>query len=851
MSPTENSRSAARSRVGRLAALAVAASVCAVVPVALAPAATAADPVEIQLLNINDFHGRIDANTTKFATTIEQLKAAEENTLFLGNGDSIGATVFNSAIQQDEPTLDVLNALGLQASAVGNHEFDQGFADLSGRVSESADFPYLGANVYEKGTTTPALQEYTTFDVAGLTVGVVGAVTLETPTIVSPAGVSTIDFGDPVEAVNRVAAQLSDGDATNGEADIIVAEFHEGAAVGEATSTLEAEVAKAGAFAEIVTETSAAVDVIFTGHSHQKYAWEAPVPGVAGKTRPVLQTGQYGENIGKVVLTVDSETGDVVSHTQTNVARVATEDLSFPAVAEVKAITDAAIAEAAVIGNQPVAEITADITRAYSAPGATDRSAESTLGGLVGNALRDGLPDEFGVADLGIVNPGGLRDDLLFAGNTSSNPANTDGVVTYAEANNVLPFVNNIWLVDITGADLMGVLEQQFPSAARTTTLQLGVSDNVNITTDPAAPEGERVTGAWIDGVAVDPTETYTVSTFNFLATGGDSFTSFQAGTARDTGLVDRDLWIGYLQDSLEGEAIAPDFAKRQVEVPGLPATVTPGEEVSLDLAKLDMTSLGSPTNTEIAPLLVEGEDVYEISDGTFPVAGGAATVDFVVPDDAVDGGEIYLVASPTDTVVGPILVDAPEVEPQPTTVVPPAPVSAFYGQYVPVPVAVTSTSGVPATGVVEMFWNNQVIHRAGVVNGRASLALPKNFAPNTYRVGIRYLGDANNAPSTSGVVITQNKARSVVLAEVAPQPLKPGATGTLYIRVGNSSGSAYNGPAYVSYGGRAYTATVRNGAARVTLAPGVVGWHRLTVWQPGTGTIAASATSLSVAIRR
>ncbi len=243
--------------------------------VATASTASAGDPVEpgaidpslttVNLLNINDFHGRIDSNGTgelglQFACTLETTKAGlgEESTLFLSAGDNIGASPFTSASQEDNPTIDYLNALELSASAVGNHEFDRGWSDLEGRVSDRADWSYLGANVYERGTTTPVLPEYAIRTVSGLRVAVIGAVTDETPDLVSPTGVSGLDFGDPVEAVNRVAAQLSDGDVANGEADVIVAEYHDGATEGvEEDATLAEEVAAGGIFARIVNEASA------------------------------------------------------------------------------------------------------------------------------------------------------------------------------------------------------------------------------------------------------------------------------------------------------------------------------------------------------------------------------------------------------------------------------------------------------------------------------------------------------------------------------------------------------------------------------------------------------------------
>ncbi|MDF9715781.1 bifunctional metallophosphatase/5'-nucleotidase [Nocardioides sp. ChNu-153] len=832
----------ARSRVGRLAALAVAsATACVVVPVAVAPSATAADPVTIQLLNLNDFHGRIDANTTKLATTVEGLRAqhGDDSTLLLSNGDNIGASLFASAVQQDEPTLDVLNALDVAASSAGNHEFDQGYDDLTGRVADRAEFPFLGANVYDKGTTNPALPEFELLEVQGQTVAVIGAVTLETEDIVSPAGIATIEFGDPVEAVNRVAGELSDGDEANGEADVIVAEYHEGA---NAATSLDAAKADRPEFADIVDGTSAAVDVIFTGHTHQKYAYDAPVPGGEG-TRPVLQTGQYGENVGQVLLSVDPATGDVVSYQQANVARSATENVALPRVAAVKQITDAALAFAAEVGNQPVGEITGDITRAYNSAGAAVRDAQSSLGGLVGNALRDGIPSDLGAADIGIVNPGGLRDDLLFAGNPSV-PGNTDGVVTVAEANNVLPFLNNIWLVELTGADLKAVLEQQWPVEGRSTTLRLGLSDNMSVTVDPAGPVGDRVKNIWIDGELVGPEDTYTVSTFNFLAQGGDSFSAFTNGTSRDTGLVDRDLWLSYLEDN---SPIDPDFAVRQVNAPAVPTQLGVGETAEFTVAGLDLTSRGAPANEALVAEVYDAEGEFVADAGEFTVTGGQAAVELQVPIEAEAGDSVYLVSYPGGTVVGPIEV----VDNRPaSTVTGPGTATGFYNQYTAIPVQVDSAEGT-GTGVVELRWGSYV-HRAAVgADGRAVLALPKTFAPGTYRVGVYYLGDESTARSSAGVVVTINKARSVLKISAWPQPIPTGRTGTLGIEVGNSSGAPYSGWANVSYGGTGLRVFVNRGFARVTLPPKNTGWYRLTVWTDGTNLIAPAAAAISVPVRR
>ena len=210
-----------KTRLGRAAAAPALALALGAATLAATPA-QAADDVTIRLLDVNDFHGRIDANTVKVAGTIEQLRAeaGEGNTLFLSAGDNIGASLFASSTLQDEPTIDVLNALDLATSAVGNHEFDRGFADLTGRVADRADFSYLGANVVSKATGEPALPAYDTFEVGGLDVAVIGAVTEETPSLVSPAGIADIAFTDPVEAVNDTVAEL---EASATPPDVVVA----------------------------------------------------------------------------------------------------------------------------------------------------------------------------------------------------------------------------------------------------------------------------------------------------------------------------------------------------------------------------------------------------------------------------------------------------------------------------------------------------------------------------------------------------------------------------------------------------------------------------------------------------
>lgn len=625
-----------------------------------APPATPAT-VDLNFLGINDFHGRIDTNTVLFAGTIEKLRAeaAPGATAFLSAADNIGASLFASAVAKDQPTIDVLNALELKASAVGNHEFDGGWADLRDRIAaggSNATFPYLGANVYQKGTTDPALPEFTVLEMIGIKVAVIGTVTQEVPTLVTPAGITELEFGDPVDAINRVAAKIR----ADRLADVIIAENHDGAGAGTPEgATLEQEVTAGGPFARLVTETSADVDAIFTGHTHKEYAWDAPVPAASGKTRPIVQTGNYGENIGQVQLTVDTATKKVTGYKAANVQRTtdAAAELiaAYPRLAAVDDIVRKALEAAAEIGNQPVGSVTADITTAFTPATETtpakrdDRASESTLGNLVADSLVDALkPPDVGGAEIGVVNPGGLRNELYFA---------PDGTVTYAEANSVLPFVNNLWTTSLTGAQLKTLLEQQWQTNPDGTVpsrpyLQLGLSKNVNYTYDAARPAGDRITSVRVNGAVMDPAKSYRIGTFSFLATGGDNFRILKEGTGtEDSGLVDRDAWIQYLQ---EHTPVSPDFARRTVALVNTTAAeVKGGDAMIMTVSKLDLTSLGSPVNRSLTAVFTDAAGTATAL-GTVPVSGGAATVNLAVPAKASPGaGTLTLTAVESGTVVG------------------------------------------------------------------------------------------------------------------------------------------------------------------------------------------------------
>ncbi|AMT94619.1 bifunctional metallophosphatase/5'-nucleotidase [Brevibacterium linens] len=530
-------------------------------------AQSAPEGTRVQLLNITDFHGRISEAGTQVASVVEEERAKfgtggdNMGTALLSTGDNIGASTYTSSSQNDTPTLDVLNAIGVQTSAVGNHEFDKGIDDLTGRVSDAADFPYSAANVYDKGTenVVDGLDEYSIVDVGGVSIAVIGVVTKDTASLVSPDGIADLEFGDPTDAVNRVAEDLENLPEDE-QPDMTVVEAHLGAS---STESLEDAKASNAEFKKLVTEADASVDAMFTGHTHMPYAFEAPVPGEPDRTRPVIEAGSYGEYVGQVTMRVDGNSNWQAS----GMDLIETKDKSYDSevVDEVAGIISDAEEKAKELGSEVTGTISEDITRATK-DGKEDRGAESTLGNLVADALKAGVEEtQLEEADFGVTNAGGLRTDLL-----CDDIYNTEDKceVTVAELNGVLPFANDHGVVTLKGEDVIGVFEEQWqPDDASRPFLHLGVSDDVDVVYDSDADKGEHVKSVKVDGEEIDPNKDYRVATLSFLAAGGDNYTSFAKGDFEQSGLTDFETWENYFnKHQAEGEDVAPDKNERQAD---------------------------------------------------------------------------------------------------------------------------------------------------------------------------------------------------------------------------------------------------------------------------------------------
>lgn len=457
---------------------------------------------------------------------------------------------------------------------------------------------------------------------------------------------------------------------------MIVAEYHEGAASNEddatAKPTIDEQKAASPVFRKIVDDTDPAVDVIFTAHTHMKYSYTDP----AHNGRPVIQTGSYAANIGQVVLDYDKATGTVTYRKSGNVAvdtSKSDDELAAAGddtVRNVKSIVDAAVAKGQEEGDKPVGSIAADITTAFKDGARDDRASESTMGNLVADSLLDSLSSENrGGAEIGVVNPGGLRAEFCKTGDNEKCTIAADGTITYAQANAVLPFLNNLWTTTLTGAQFKEALEQQWQTDADGNVpsrpyLQLGLSHNVSYTYDPNAAQGNHITSVTVNGKPLDLKREYRIGSFSFLLQGGDNFRAFAAGKdTKDTGLVDRDAWIDYIS---KNSPLKPRYDRRAVAVTGIPADgkVTAGTSFDLQFSKLTLTSLGVPAETKLVAT-IDGTEV-----GSAAVKDGdTATLQVAVPAGLPAGAATFTVKAVTNgtTVTLPLTVAAgTSTEPQP-----------------------------------------------------------------------------------------------------------------------------------------------------------------------------------------
>jgi 5'-nucleotidase len=537
----------------------------------LLPSAAAARDVDVQLLGLNDFHGHLESTTpgtiapdpasprvpaggAEYLATHVRAKAAENrNTLVVSAGDLIGASPLLSALFHDEPTIEAMNRIGLDLNSVGNHEFDEGAAELlrmqrggchpvdgclDGTGFGGAHFRFLAANVVRADSGKTLFPPYAIRKFGGIKVGFIGMTLEGTPDIVSPSGVAGLDFLDEAETANRYARELR---RKHGVRAIVVL-LHEGG-VQSATGGINTCDGISGPIVDIVNRTTKAVDLFMTGHTHAAY--NCVIDG-----RPVTSASSFGRLLTDIDLKLDRHSRDVVEVAANNV--IVTQNV-FKA-DDITQLIDRYTAIAAPLRDRVIGRVSADITRT------PDDSGENAAGNLIADAqLAATSAAGTGAAVAAFMNPGGVRSDIAA------------GDVTFGEAFTVQPFGNSLVTLTLTGAQLLEVLKQQWCSqdAARVLLPSAGVhytysaSAAAALVRQPCAGAANPVTGLTIGGAAIDPAASYRVTVNSFLADGGDKFTVLREGTDRLGGSVDTDALEAYLAPSLTGTPIAPPALDR------------------------------------------------------------------------------------------------------------------------------------------------------------------------------------------------------------------------------------------------------------------------------------------------
>lgn len=530
----------------------------------------------IQILSFNDFHGNLEPPSgssgrtlTKagnvdtggveyLATHLKQARAGHPNTVTVAAGDMVGASPLLSAAFHDEPTVEALNNLGLEATSVGNHEFDEGYKELQrlqtgGCIDDGAGannqnscpegtfagakFRYLAANVVEKATGKTILPPYWVKNFNGAKIGFIGMTLKDTPSIVTASGVAGLQFNDEVKTANALVPVLK-AQGVNA----VVVLIHQGGTPPAGTpydyackggGSLSAD----SPIIPIVKNLDPAIDMVISGHTHQPYV--CAIPDSNGVPRLVTSASSFGRLYNDTEVTYDRRTSDIVRPTEADsvnnlVTRtVAADKTETDLIMKYKGLVEA-------IASKVIGTISTDIVRTQSGAG------ESPLGDLIADAqLADPSVVTGGQTPVAaFMNPGGIRADLTYS---SSKYGEAPGAVTYEEAFNVQPFNNYLVSMNLTGQQIYDVLNQQRTGAnAGSQAKTLQVNKGFTYTWSTATQKVVDGTVA-INGKPVDKAASYRIVTNNFLSDGGDNFPAFQGGTGKYFGGLDIDAFANYL----------------------------------------------------------------------------------------------------------------------------------------------------------------------------------------------------------------------------------------------------------------------------------------------------------------
>lgn len=513
--------------------------------------------VHMQILGFNDFHGQLSAGRLVSGRPVGSapvlaayLRSAQENgdddaTFIVHAGDHVGASPPVSALLQDEPSIGFLNLLANDKCAerkprnprcnlvgtLGNHEFDEGVAEMLRLIKggnhangpflekpyRGARFPYVSANVVDANTGKTILPPYVIKQARGQRIAFIGAVLKETPSIVTPTGVAGVRFLDEADAINRYVPELK----ARGVRAIVVL-IHQGTRATPFTGSTRAQPQVLdGAIGNIVKRLDDEIDIVVSGHAHSF----TNTLMANNNGRPILVTQAFsaGTAYADIDIAIDPASHDIVEKSAAIVTTWADEGPGLAPAADVAQLVAQAEQRVAPLVNRVIGNAATDIL------GVSNSAGESALGNLIADAQRAALNTDFA-----FMNPGGIRADILA------------GVVTWGELFTVQPFNNDLVRMNLSGAQIVQLLNQQWQGQAFPRILK---TSGLTYLWDNARPVGDRIVEVRDgNGGLLNPAATYSVTVNSFLAAGGDNFSVLSAGTQRQVGPVDLDALEAYIR---------------------------------------------------------------------------------------------------------------------------------------------------------------------------------------------------------------------------------------------------------------------------------------------------------------
>jgi 5'-nucleotidase len=558
-----------------------------------------AGPVEVGIAAINDFHGSLEpprsalrqpdgrggtmlvpaGGAAHLASAIDSLRSKYPHHLTVSAGDMIGSSQLASALFLDEPAIGVMNRIGVDFNAVGNHEFDRGRDELK-RLQDGgctqfakqqpcalepytgAKFRYLAANSVEPDGKT--LFPGTALKSFGqgrrkVTLGLIGVTLKETADLTSREGLGGVTFADEAETVNRLAPQLRAQGA-----DAVVLLIHQGGYTG---GNLDPSSCNdlTGEIRSILDRMTTEVDVVVSGHTHWSYVCEY---GALNPAKPFLLTsaGVYGGMVTDITLAIDPAASRVVTKRASNVI-VQNEGMTTAAgrveptalLPRFRARPDVAayVGRYVAASKTQIERVAGRLAAPVSRPGGEAGRYGGTLGLLVADAQL--AATRSAGAQIALMNAFGIRSPFTLT-------PDAQGRLTFGQLYSVQPFTNQLVTGTLTGAELKAVLEEGFD--ANQPLQYLSPSAGFAYSVDLTRPVGQRITSLTLDGKPIDPAANYRITANNFLAGGGDSFATL--AKMRDTGVA-RLTDVEALEAWLQADPPRPAAAEDRVRATGDP----------------------------------------------------------------------------------------------------------------------------------------------------------------------------------------------------------------------------------------------------------------------------------------